>query len=457
MTTVLEPLNFQLTQKQAEAFRYLTNDDDESVLYGGAKGGGKSYLMCLWVFYYSTWLARFFDINEEIKHPLLVGFFGRKQSVDFTDTTLETWKKIIPIDRYEIRNHDKEIIIDNMVKVGFGGLDSQEAINKFNSMELVFFCVDQAEETLRKDVAVAQASLRLRFNNKTPPYKQLYTANPSECWLKEDFVLKCKPRTRFVPALPDDNPYLPTSYKQTLRDSFSYDPALLQAYLEGDWDAFSNLEDALCKAKHFVTCRNRDSEDNEEDCTRIISGDIATKHGSNFTAIMYRYGDTIKELNQYQGYPITKTAQVLKMEYERKKGNSLVVDSDGVGEGVSDILIGQNVYPLEFHGGYAHQAEEKKRFRNLRSQFAWVVSKKLEKGVYCFKYLPQAIYETLKSQSCSIKVKVPDGMGRFQIETKEDMMARGIKSPDLFDTLLMSEYALWRGSMADLYPSYKYR
>ncbi len=224
MPTEQKNITIELTAKQTEARLYLTDDKDRAVLYGGAKGGGKSFLLCLWAVEWCEWLIKFFDIKETT-HPVPVGFLGRKRSVDFSETTLETFKKIIPYTNYRMKAHDKEIIIHERVKIDYGGLDDQESINKFNSAEYAFLAIDQAEETQRNDVSVLQASLRLRHNQKTPPYKELYTANPAECWLKEDFILGNKPNSIFIPALPDDNPYLPKEYKQRLRDSFSHDQA----------------------------------------------------------------------------------------------------------------------------------------------------------------------------------------------------------------------------------------
>ena len=384
-----------------------------------------------------------------------MGFIGRKRAVDFNDTTLETFKRTIPPDIYEIKTQEKEIIIDNTVKILYGGLDDQENINKFNSAEFAFIAIDQAEETIRDDIAILQATLRMKYNGIKPPYKELYTANPAECWLKEDFINKTRLGSIFIPALPDDNPYLPFNYKETLRNAFAYDPALLKAYLEGDWDAFASLEDVLFKAKFIEQARLKKSEDGEEDI-KIVAADVATKHGDCQTVVMYRVGHTIKEIRAEKQIPSTTTANIIKRYYEQKEADTIVVDSDGFGEGISDILTAQRIGVIEFHGGYGAKALQAGRYRNLRSQFYHITAKKFENGLYSLNELPQNDYETLKSQLCSIKVRPPDAMGRMQIETKEDMMARGIKSPDFADALVYSEYAFFMGKMADI-KAYAYR
>jgi len=284
----------------------------------------------LWAFQWCHHLIKFFDIDGS-KPPIPLGFLGRKRAVDFNDTTLETFKKIIPPSMYEIKSHLKEIVIEDKVKINYGGLDDQETINKFNSAEYAFLGIDQAEETERNDVSVLQASLRLRVNHKTPPYKELYTANPAECWLKQDFILSNRPEGLFIPALPDDNPYLPETYKETLRRSFAHDPYALKAYLEGDWDAFSQVEDAVFLPRWFELCRKAEPDYDEDLDVKIIAVDVATKRGDNETVIIKRIGNTIISIDCYKNIPTTKTAQLIKLANEEFKADTIVIDSDGFG------------------------------------------------------------------------------------------------------------------------------
>jgi len=452
---MIKEIVFNLTEKQTIAYRYLTNEESCSVLFGGAKGGGKSYFLCVWTLLWTYRLIKLFGLTKS-KYPLPLGFIGRKRAVDFNDTTMETFKKVVPAHLIEIKPHDKEIIFEETAKVLYGGLDDEQNINKFNSAEFAFFAIDQAEETLRKELAVLRASLRLTYNGIAPPYKELYTANPAECWLKDDFVLGNRENGYFVPALADDNPYLPANYKQTLRSAFAFEPDLLKAYLEGDWDAFSNIEDALVKISWVNKCRNNNLGEQEEDDIRIVSADIATKHGSNCTAILYRFGHTIASIEEYQNMSLPLTTGNIQRKYRVKNASSVVIDSDGVGEGVGDMLTEKKIPHYEFHGGYAYQAMDTQKFRNLRTQFYWVVAKKMERGLYDLSKLPDEKFQKLKSQLCAIKVKKPDGLGRFQIETKEDMRARGIMSPDIADSLMMSEYAYWMENYSHI-QEYKYR
>ena len=129
-------------------------------MYGGAKGGGKSFLECVYVLDWMSWLIRFFELKKNAdprKLPAL-GWWGRKQGIDFTNTTLETFKRSIPESTYKLR--ENEIVFFDAAKIVYGGLDDRKKIEKFNSAEYAFLVIGQAEETERADVQVAQASLR---------------------------------------------------------------------------------------------------------------------------------------------------------------------------------------------------------------------------------------------------------------------------------------------------------
>lgn len=193
-------------------------------------------------------------------------------------------------------------------------------------------------------------------------------------------------------------------------------------------------------------------EEVEDEEARIIGCDVASKHGENLTVIGYRYGHTIAELKGYMRASATQTRDEIEGRYKKHEVQTVVVDSDGIGEPMQEVLSEVRVPCLAFHGGYGQKAIDGTKFKNLRTQFYWIVAKKFEKGLYNLSKLDEKSYEILRGQLCSIKVKKPDALGRMQIETKEDMMARQIKSPDFSDTLMMMEYGFFMRRHAELQP-----
>ena len=137
-SSLLPAFSPEYTEKQTIARRTLARPDVKEVLYGGAKGGGKSVFGCFWCLGKAIEIIKQCNISER-KHPIPIGFMGRKRGIDFTNTTLETWKRFIPEHLYEIKGKPAEIVIGNRVKILTGGLDNGDVVNKFNSAEYGFF------------------------------------------------------------------------------------------------------------------------------------------------------------------------------------------------------------------------------------------------------------------------------------------------------------------------------
>ncbi len=230
---------------------------------------------------------------------------------------------------------------------------------------------------------------------------------------------------------------------------------LFQARVLGEFPDES--EDTLISRRWVDEARHRViEEDLEEFGPRVEAVDVATKHGKCHTVFTYRYGHTIAEIKGYRGLRITDTRNILQRDYHQKQLTNLVIDADGVGEGLDDMLYERNIPFMPFHGGHGDKAIDSLRYKNLRSQFWCIVAKKFERGLYSLAKLDDKTFEILKNQLCSVRMKPPDPKGRIQIETKEDLQARGIKSPDYADSFVYAEYGFWSDRFSDIKP-YRYR
>lgn len=223
---------------------------------------------------------------------------------------------------------------------------------------------------------------------------------------------------------------------------------LYQSRVKGDFP--TETEYTLISREWVENCRKKvNEEDDEEESKRVLGCDVASKSGESETVFTYRYGNTIKKIIAIRNQPLTTTRDNLSRYYKDFNLHSLAFDADGLGSGLEDMLHEIHCPYYAFRGGYAAKAINDRKYRNLRSQFFWIVAMKFEKGLYSLKHLPDREYEILKNQLCSLQIKRPDGRGRFQIETKEDMHARGIKSPDYADSLCYSEFAFWMNSFSE--------
>lgn len=417
--------HYRLTAKQNRAFDYLESAESCSVLYGGAKGGGKSMLLCLWVFFWAKHLIELFKIDT-ISHPLPVGFVGRKRAVDFGDTTFETWKRIIPSDSYVIKEQDKEIIIENKVKIFFGGLDDQNTVNKFNSSEFAFFAIDQAEETGRMDLSVLQGSLRLKHNGIQPPYKQLYTANPAECWLKEDFITNPRPKNYYIPALPSDNPHLPDDYNETLIAAFGFDPVLLAAYKDGDWDALQPRQALITQTA--LGMLPRAPQDNYFK-RKIVACDPSL--GGDECVVYFIEDYEVKDVCYINSNDTQRIGNDVCIFMTKHLCNDFVVDAIGIGKGVADYVraAGKNVKEIISSA----KAGDEYHFANVRSEMWAYVAKRINERSVVY---PSD--EKVRQQLCAVKYRV--GAKKFELEPKAETKKALGCSPDRGDCYV---YGIW--------------
>ena len=414
-----------------------------------AKGGGKSWLFCVWAFLWSRKLIEILNVPA-LKNPLPIGFIGRKRGIDFDKTTLETWKKTVPESGYYIREQAKEIIIEDRVKLFFGGLDDQKNINKFNSAELAFYAIDQAEETERSDVGVIEASIRLTYDGITPPYKSLYTANPAECYLKEDFVNHKRAGAIFVKALPTDNPYLPDGYIARLEKSFKHDPVLLQAYRDGNWDVTMSSYQVI-PSKHLEELQNWPHH--PEASRFCVVCDPAT--GGDECVIYVFEHHVIREMKILH----TDDTMVIVGEMvllSNKYGSQVYgVDVVGVGKGVYDRLVELTKKPrshlrespndFSFNTpvdeikvveiSSARQASNPERWSNLRAEMWWYAREQIVGHMVAY---PED--EELRRQLSAVRYKPVSSDGKIKLELKVDTKARIGRSPDRADAFI---YGLW--------------
>src|SRR5512146_2514588 len=99
---LLPALKFTFSPRQYTALQHLMQPRLLwEILYGGAKGGGKSAFLVRFAFLYAVEIAREFSLKctKDLRRIPVVGFLGRKIGVDFNATTLLTWKRDIPADR----------------------------------------------------------------------------------------------------------------------------------------------------------------------------------------------------------------------------------------------------------------------------------------------------------------------------------------------------------------------
>ena len=427
----MKTVRVKLTLKQTKCRDAFWNPEITSILFGGAMGGGKSWIGCRLLDEYATRTIERFDLKPT-KYPIQLGFLGRYRGVDFNDTTLETWKRTIP-DHYYIRTQDKEIVIEDRVKYAYGGLDSTEAVSKFSSAEFAVIFIDQAEECDRDKVAVLMSRFRLQINDTPLPYKSLFTANPKNCWLKDEFVLGGDSKKVYIPALPAENPHLPVTYRDSIEDAFKHRPELLLAYLEGSWDSLEGA-DIIIKdiwIRHagevVISYVGRPK--------RVFGADIA-RYGDDRTVIYYLEGTDIKDELIFGQKDTMYTAGKIHIWAQEKKPDLIGIDVIGLGAGVADRLREMGNKVLDFNSSDKGEPRDQLKFRNLRAEMWWSVGRRFAEKDIRLTWKDEELRRELSSVAYLIKD------GKIHAEKKEDVKRRLMRSPDKADAYIIGLHTL---------------
>lgn len=358
-----ESLTF--TPRQLTALQILNQRGVRGLLFGGAKGGGKSFLLCRYTWLYCLSIIEYFDIPV-LRNPIPIFFLGRLQGVDFDDTTLETWKECIPEDDYRIKEKNKEIIIKNRVKIQYGGLDNKKVVKKFNSAQYGAFGLDQAEEIEEDKLTELRLTLRRSIGGVPLPFKEFYTANPADCWLKDQFVLGHNNRFVYLPSLPSDNPFLPPDYISNMEYTLRNRPELLKAYRDGSWDILAGADIVI--QDRWI---DRASENKfHKPIRRIIVCDPA-KYGDDESVIYAMENTDIKRhriFGKKDEYYISNEMENMGLDF---KPSLYVVDNINIGSGVSSILSNKGLPVYGINAAEKQESGVPKQFLNRRAQIWW--------------------------------------------------------------------------------------
>ncbi|MGA2877260.1 MAG: hypothetical protein ABSE82_17215 [Nitrososphaerales archaeon] len=328
-------------------------------------------------------------------------------------------------------------------------MDNQEDIRKFNSFEAGAIIVDQAEEMNRDQAAMLRGTQgRAKINGVTLPTKALYSANPAECFLKDDFGITpgcvCPPFRRYIQALPSDNTFIDsTAYVKQLTEAWKHHPEILKAYVEGDWSSVQSggflIDRDTCMQLTFLKLA-----DSREKIW--VSGDPAWLGEKTDEIAAYVFTDNrVIDSSFKYNQETTATAADWVMLCKQYKGNAIGIDCIGVGAGVTDncrALVDEK--KIRVHAlnsamsceiDYEQLAKQdtneqaKVKFLNIRAEQYWVAIQELKENRWMLPNDPELI-----SQLCSVKYEIRNG--KVRIEPKKDIKARIGRSPDRADAFV---------------------
>jgi len=182
-----------------------------------------------------------------------------------------------------------------------------------------------------------------------------------------------------------------------------------------------------------------------EDGVVEVGVDVA-RFGSDKTAICVRRGDRVISIETFTRQDTMRTAgQVVRIS-RNFSPSAIRIDEIGIGAGVIDRLKELKIPNVE-GVNVARRAGNPEHFSNLRAELFDGLRERFQDG-----RISIPVDAELISQLASIRYSFTSS-GQMRIEDKDDLRARGERSPDLADAVMLAfakrverGYKLWAGS-----------
>ena len=419
--------NFKPLTRQSEALKFLSVDSDvETILYGGAAGGGKTMLGCMW------------QILRRLKYPGTRSLIGRAKLDTLKKTTMATFFQVaneIGLKAGEdfIYNQQSHIIkFSNGSEIILADLflyPSDPMMTDLGGLEVTDVFIDEATEITEKAYSIVSSRIRYKLKEFGLKPKILLTCNPSKGWIYNQFYLPYKnqnlPAHRaFVQALPGDNIHLPDSYVTSLTRLPEADRKRL---LEGDWE-FDNSSDRLYMYDELMRCFREPMNVGEG----YITADLA-RLGKDRTVLCVWRGLScidIVILRQKRQDEVKAEIQRLMNQHQVRLSNVLA-DADGVGGGLVDSLRCR-----EFMNG--SKAVRGTQYMNLKADCYFRLGELIDKNEIT---LPIKYQEDIVKELELVRRVDPDKEGKLRVTSKDTISQRtGGISPDIADAIMMRAF-----------------
>lgn len=420
----------ELSIKQTIALDLLEDKTTNEVLFGGGAGGGKTALGCYW------------QLKQRLKYPNTRGLIGRAVLKTLKETTLVSLFQIAKMQGLDAGKHYKynaqmsqiEFINGSVILLkDLYSYPSDPNFDELGSLEITDAFIDEANQVDDKARNIIKSRIRFQLDQNELVPKVLYTCNPAKNWTYSEFY---KPQVdgtiqsnkRFVASLIDDNPFISKHYKENL---LTLDQVSKERLLFGNWE-YSNDPSTLIEYDKIIDCF---SSTFVPSGTRYITCDVA-RFGNDSTVIGIWDGFRVK-LHQYKGKSVVEVADIIKsFQIENQVPSShIVVDEDGVGGGVVDILrckgFVNNSSALE-----NPITRKKENFDNLKSQCYFKLAQMInDSKLYIDSSGKQK--EMIIQELEQVKQKAVDNDSTKGILPKDKVKALIGRSPDFSDALAM--------------------
>ena len=423
----------KLLIKQEHAIYFLKDNVTEEVLYGGAAGGGKSALGCLWL------------MEMCQKYPGTRWLMGRSKLKTLKETTLNTFFELATMlklgSQFTYKSTDHIVYWKNGSEIILKDLflyPSDPNFDSLGSLEITGAFIDECNQVAYSAWQIVKSRIRYKLTEFNLIPKMLGSCNPAKNWTYKEFYKTTResrlaPYRKFIQSLPTDNPHLHPSYLQSL---LRLDKNSRERLYFGNWeydDDPATLIDHDSIADYFTPTHLSPSG------AKFMTIDVARK-GKDKTVFRIWHGWVCikRESIAKSGLDeVVGRARILQSKHGIALSN-IIADEDGVGGGVVDFLkckgFVNNSSPLEMREGTTFV---KPNFDNLKSQcsikMAEMITNRLA-GEICDDSM---VRQTTAEEMEQVKLKDIDKDGRQGIIAKDRIKELIGRSPDEWDSIMM--------------------
>jgi len=421
-------INPEFTPKQKECLKYLLDDKTKEVLFGGAAGGGKSWIGCSYL------------ITMCLTYPKTRYLMGRSKLDALKKTTLNTFFEVCTawnlkaLKDYTFNGSSNVITFYNGSEIILKDLflyPSDRNFDSLGSLEITGAFIDEANQITEKAKNVVASRLRYKLDENGLIPKMLMTCNPAKNWVYSEYYRPAqdntiKPYRKFIQSLVIDNTYISKHYETQLSQ---LDELSKQRLLFGNWE-YDATEDSLIDYNSILNMFTQKGTSGE----KYISCDVA-RFGSDKTVIMYWEGLHLKYIKTILKSAVNDVVdEIKKLQQENSVPlTNIIVDEDGVGGGVKDYLRCK---------GFVNNSKPLKgeNYQNLKTQCYYKLADLINKGQLGISCSVVSVKNEITEELEQVRMKDADKDSKLMIIPKDVVKSVLGRSPDYADALAMRVY-----------------
>lgn len=303
--------------------------------------------------------------------------------------------------------------------------ENPEALQGFHADNLLFL-LDEASGIDDQIFEVAEGAL------STPSARVVMTGNPTRSegyFYRSHHSQRQHWQTLKLSCL--DSPLVSSEYVDRMKERYGEDSNVYRVRVLGEFPVAS--DDVLIPLDWVESAVGRDIVPGTTE--RIAGLDVA-RFGDDSCALVVRQGSRIIHIDEWRGKDLMQTTGRVKEAYNNKLYTRINVDSIGLGSGVVDRLREMHVPCTGVN--VAESTAQKERYNRLRDQLWWEAREFFQgKSVSISPEIKSSLRDDMIGQLSSIRYGFTSN-GKIKVESKDEMKARDLASPNLADAFCLT-------------------